>query len=287
MTKVTVYYVTGQRRSMLFAEAAFRGIRRAGYKANIQDSFKFKKVDSDIALFYGLAGNLHNIFNQYRQHKTAHAIYADLGYYHRRHGGRFNGYHKLTVDSRHPTDYFMREDMPSDRWDYLVGLGGLEIKPWRTKGSDVLIAGMSAKASHAEGLGPLEWEKEAVKKLVWHTDRKIRLRPKPNCLKSKPIPGTIWHNVRSLDHGLHDVHAVVARHSNVCVDALFAGIPVFCDEGISRDMGLSDLSRIETPYYPPNREQFAHNLAYQQWSLAEIADGSPFHYLAHIGVIPK
>lgn len=285
MTTVTVYYSPHQRRSMILAEAAFKGCKRSGYKVKILSSLHYKKVDSDYAVFYGLACGLDRVMRDYSKHKSAKALYIDLGFYHRRIGKqRYNGYHKISVDGRHPM-YLMDKDMPDDRWKQLVALGGLEIKPWRTNGEDVLIAGMSAKASAAENLGPLEWERDAVAKLIKHTDRKIRLRPKPNCTQSRPIPGTIWHNVRSLDQGLHNVHAVVARHSNVCVDALLEGIPIFCDEGISKSMGLSDLSRIEKPYYPDNRERFLCNMAYQQWRTSEIEDGSPFKYLEWMGVI--
>ena len=288
MTKATVLFSPHNRRSMILAEAAFKGLRRLGYRANIINSLHYKKVNADIAVFYGLACGLDRVMREYSEHKSARACYVDLGYYHRRlDKHRYTGYHKISVDSRHPDSYFMREDMPDDRWQQLAKLGGLEIKPWRSGGSDILIAGMSEKASRAEGLRPLEWESNAAREIAKHTKRKIRLRPKPNCLKSKPIPGTIWHDVRSLEKGLHDVHAVAARHSNVCVDALLEGIPIFCDEGISKSMGLPDLSRIEKPYYPPNREQFMHNLAYQQWRVDEFADGSPFVYLQHIGVIPK
>ena len=67
---------------------------------------------------------------------------------------------------------------------------------------------------------------------------------------------------------LKDCHAVVVHSSNVAVDALLAGVPVFCTVPCAAyRMGYADLSKIESPLYPDDREQWAWNLADQQWTL--------------------
>jgi hypothetical protein len=57
-------------------------------------------------------------------------------------------------------------------------------------------------------------------------------------------------------------------------------VPVFpLGKCAASRMGLSDLARIETPYYPGDREQFLWNLAAQQWTLDEIAAGEAWRAL--------
>lgn len=61
--------------------------------------------------------------------------------------------------------------------------------------------------------------------------------------------------------------------SNIAVDAVIAGIPVFCTgpcAGLT--MGLSDLSKIESPVRP-EREQWLYTLAANQWTFEEMKRG--------------
>ena len=52
-------------------------------------------------------------------------------------------------------------------------------------------------------------------------------------------------------------------------------MPVFvkADWATTAPMGLSDLSLIETPYYPEHRIPFLWELAERQWTLEEIGKG--------------
>jgi hypothetical protein len=62
--------------------------------------------------------------------------------------------------------------------------------------------------------------------------------------------------------------------SNAAVDAVLAGVPVFCTSPCAAyRMGHADLSKIETPHFPPDREQWAWSLAANQWTLREMASG--------------
>lgn len=280
MAKVTVFYTKGQRRSMILAEAAYNGCKRIGEDVKIMEGNKYRGVDSDYAVFYGLSGGLPKVWNDYKVH--AKAVYIDLGYYGRREGGRWDGYHKLSVNDRHPTEYFNKVQHGPERFLKL----GLEIMPWREPGEEILVAGMSYKAAACEGIKGQEWERWAIAEIMKESNRKIRFRPKPNCPRSRPIKGTLWDNRRSVVMSFENVHALVTRHSNVACDALLHGIPVFSEYGIASTMGHREVSMIETPIYPDNREQFFYDLAYCQWTRAEIERGLPFKLLKSEGVLP-
>jgi hypothetical protein len=64
------------------------------------------------------------------------------------------------------------------------------------------------------------------------------------------------------------------------VDALLAGVPVFCTAPCAaQTMGHTDPALIETPLYPDDRERWARVLAANQWTLDEMRDGACWHDL--------
>jgi hypothetical protein len=94
------------------------------------------------------------------------------------------------------------------------------------------------------------------------TDREIRVRTKE---QRKAVP---------FAQALQGAHAVVCWTSNAAVDALLAGFPVFCTAPCAAyRMGQTDLAKIECPFFPPDREQWARNLAANQWTLNEMTSG--------------
>lgn len=277
--KVTVYRISGHTRSKVITEAMFKGIRKVGDAVEFKTSAAFVPNEG-VAIFYGLAGKLsHAIKEQTEAGGTA--VYIDLGYWGRRKGGRWSGYHKIVVNSRHPTAYFQNVEHAPDR----LKTFGVHPAPWG-EGRHILVAGMGPKAAQAEGMKDREWEIEAIRVLKEHTNRPIVYRPKPNAPKCSPIEGASFSPpTQALDAVLENCHAVVTHHSNVAVDGLVKGIPAFCAEGVSLPMGTSDLSLIEEPLRPDGRKQWLANLAYCQWSVAEMATGLPWAHLKNEGLL--
>ncbi len=280
MATVAVYYAKGNKRSTLIAEAAVKGLKRIGDKVVLRTSQQYTGVIADYAVFYGLSCGLKQIMQDYIAKATA--VYIDLGYWARRYNGRYDGHHKISVNNRHPTAYFQKIQHSHQRF---LGLG-VEIKPWRKPGSNILVAGMSHKAAVAEGLAPLVWERDIINELKQYTDKPVRFRPKPNCMRSRPIPGSTWQKHKLLTVGFDDIHAVLARHSNVTVDALIEGLPVYCEEGIASVMGMSDIGQIEQAFYPDDRLQWAADAAWCQFTPEEMSEGLPWRHLKSEGIIP-
>lgn len=283
MLRVAVYRFPHSRRSSFCAEAMARGIRAVGDEVHERSMAQYPgKPDTDVAVFYGFNREL---LEDYRA-AGKKAIYVDLGYWQRE--GQ-TGHHKLGINSRHPTAYFQRKPHAPDRWNRL----NVTIHPWRTPknpNAPIIVAGMSGKGATAEGFRPEQWERDAVAQLKRHTKRPIIYRPKPNWTGSKPIEGSEYQRGDSQGRDVPSVlksgvHAVVTHHSNVAVDALLAGVPVFVADGICAPLALSDLSQIETPIYPDGREQWAYDAAYTQWTIAEMTAGVPWRHLKEEGLL--
>lgn len=278
--KVAVYVYPGSKRSELVAHSMVEGIRRAGDQPDLRHRLSYRAPDTEVAIFYGL---MKEILGGYKA-AGKKAIYVDLGYWGRHEGGRRAGYHKVAINSRHPTDYFQRRVHVPDRFNRF----GVPILPWRTKGDHVLVVGMSAKAAAAEGYGPQEWETKVIRQLNAITKRSVWYRPKPNWHDASPIQGSSF--VRGTDGDatetvLRNCHAVVTHHSNVAIDAVLAGVPVFSWDGAGKLMSCQNLDMIESPRLYAGREQFAYDLAYTQWNVAEMQAGLAWRYLREEGLV--
>jgi hypothetical protein len=258
-----------------------RGAARLNINADLRSSLTYKGIqEHDVAVFYGLAGGLDRIFRDYPE-SGRKAVYIDLGYWGRRKRGRFDGFHKLSVNARHPTDYFQARPHGSERFRS----HDVPIRPWRSSGTHIVVAGMSAKAAWAEGLQPHEWERRTIARLRQLTRRPIIYRPKPNWAEAKPIEGSTFDRLTPLESTLDRCHAVVTHHSNVAVDALLAGVPCICPHGVASLLSGHDLEQIESPPMPDGREQWAADLAWTQWSVGEMEGGAAFQYLRSEGLI--
>ena len=110
------------------------------------------------------------------------------------------------------------------------------------------------------------WEKDVITELKKHTDREIRVRYKDS-------PTTFQQD-------LVGAWAVVSSQSIGAVDALLAGVPSFCeDTSAALPMSLTDISKIETPIYPDNREEWMRSLLANQYTLEEIRSGIAYNRL--------
>jgi len=104
------------------------------------------------------------------------------------------------------------------------------------------------------------WEKDIVTELKKHTDREIRVRYKDS-------PNTF-------EQDLENAWAVVSSQSTGAIDAILKGIPSFCEStSATLPMSLTDLSKIETPFYPDNRQEWVDSLIANQYTLKEIRTG--------------
>jgi hypothetical protein len=185
-------------------------------------------------------------------------------------------------------EYKPVESAPSDRWNTL----GLEIAPWRADGAHVLIADQPVFELISEG----GWMNHVLSVLHKITNRPIRYRTHPG--HKNPDQWfekcrRIWlesggpdeqltfspGNLSKLISDLKDAWALVAYHSNSCVEAIVSGVPIFTGARSMADaVANKDLLNIENPSMP-DRRRWCNWIAYQQYSERDMVNGFPWKYL--------
>lgn len=278
--KIGIWQLAGKERSHRMALAMASGVRAMGYNPVIRMDRTYERPTERVAMFYGFQGKLPQIMDDYVSDGRT-VVFVDLGYWMRRTGGRYDGYHKVTVNARHPNAYLMDKIRSHDR----LARFGVRAERWRDEGQHIILAGMSAKSAESYGYQPEEWERWAVQELRKHTSRRIVYRPKPSWTGARPIDGAVMGPAQSLRDAFRSAYAVVTHHSNVAIDAIAAGIPAWCWDGAAALMSSQDLSQIDNPVRPKGREQWLANLAYCQWSTQEMQNGELVQFLQAEGVL--
>lgn len=263
------------------------GIRAVNPRARVQivdEAYYQGPGDAHVLVFYGLQGRLPTAFLDFALDPSRRAIYVDLGYFGRRSGGRWRGYHKVAINSRHPTSYYRTPQHPGDRFAEF----GLKPQPMTRAGRHVVLAGMSDKGARAEGFEPEEWERWAINEIRKTSERAIIYRPKPSWQGAKPIEGTLFSGRdRTIERDLVGAWALVTHHSNAAVDAALAGVPAWCWQGVGRDMASQKIGELEAPLYPSEALRLAwfHDIAYTQWGVDEMFRGLPWDHFRREGLL--
>jgi hypothetical protein len=279
--RVVIYQIPRHHRSLVVCEAMADGLKRHGINPIRRFENEYTGIEGDIAVFYGLEGRLKRLFRDYREH--AKAAYIDLGYWKRKEPkARFDGYHKIVINDRHPTEYFQRRQHDDSRSRWM----DVKIKPWNQGDGHILIAGMGDKAAEAEGYEFEQWERWCIKNLRKVCNRSIVYRPKPSCKAARPISGVGYSpKTTELSHALRDCYAVFTHHSNVAVEALCLGIPVWCWKGVAVPFASQDFTQLKRPVMKEGREQWVNDIAWCQWNTAEMRSGLAWMHLKEEGLV--
>ncbi len=155
-------------------------------------------------------------------------------------------------------------EVPRDRIDRQ----NITAAPWRTGGREIIVCPPTEYFKKAHDCH--DWLEKTLAHLRKHSDRPIVLREKPQ-------PG---EQAIPLPEALQTAHALVAHSSNVAIEAAILGTPVFVSpSSAAAPVGLTDLSRIESPVFPDRDPWLAH-LAYSQFSFEEMQSGEAWDILA-------
>jgi hypothetical protein len=264
-------YCTGHKWSSMVCKAF-----AIGAKAPIVPPFPL--LPGDMFTYGCLRGLLPTILQAQREGRTWYL--ADNGYF--KPGKNESSYFRIT---RNDLQHTGRGELPYPkhvaraRWAQLK----IPIQPWRAGGKHVLVCPPLRLAGATWGYDADEWLRVTLKTLRKHTPRELRVRLKMswNDNKTRNTAGfegsdkpTNSSMMTPMADDLIDCHAVVVRTSNCAVEAVLAGVPVFCTHSCAAEpMGLMDLAQIESPVRPEGRERWAALLASNQWSLAEMRSG--------------
>lgn len=153
------------------------------------------------------------------------------------------------------------------------------LKPWRARRTDahVVLIGQVPNDAALAGADLTAWYREAAVALAAAHRLPVTFRPHPHpdgagvCVVGTALaPGT-------LDDAFRSAYLVVTYNSNVGVLAAMAGIPtVAIDRGsMAWDVAGHDFAAVVRP----DRSEWAHRLAWCQWTLQEMASGEAWDHL--------
>ena len=241
------YYTDGIGISKEFAVAFWKGCGGKLYRE------KNMLRSGDVAMFGDIA-TWHMLQQAIKERRNW--FYGDKAYF-----GR-GMYYRITKNALQ-SDCVGNTD--PTRWNKLKK----QIKPWKT-GSKILICQQSEAFYRLNGIDRQQWLKKTIETIVNHSDRPIVIRSK-----------VMGDNTESLfEDSLDDIHSVVVYTSVAGVQAAINGIPCFATHDCaSMKFGSGDLSLIENPVKPDNREEMACVLANSQWTLDEIRNGTAWRML--------
>lgn len=207
------------------------------------------------AAFYGILRGTGEILKQCEWvHRDYY--YIDHGYFL---PGHYDGYYRITHNGRQCSGYGER---PPDRWESL----NIGLRPWRRKGKHILICPLTGAIGDFYQIDPDRWLQTISGEISRFTDRPIVVKPKTQ---------------GDLRESLKDCWCLVTHSSNAAVDALLEGVPVIT-LGESACQPVSwDFETIENSVWP-DREPWAYNLAYNQFTLDEMRNGAAWGILEEV-----
>jgi hypothetical protein len=197
---------------------------------------------------------------------------------------------KVGLNGINRTGYFGSSNNGSIRANSLE----VVCKPWRSNGDIILICGQHDKSLQWEGMPRMQqWLANTIKALRLHTERPIVFRPHPRCPVpnieyefknvTRQTPTKLVQTYDSYDISFDNVHATISYSSNPGIHSILNGVPVFVGtDSLAYDVGnsIDCFTNIETPAMP-DRQQWANDYAYTEWTLKEISQGLPLKQLTH------
>ena len=174
---------------------------------------------------------------------------------------------------------FCNDNSPPDRWQAL----GVHLRPWRRYDPTgiALIIGQVPWDTSVQNCDHLGWIKAQIVQA-----RESGLRP-----LFRPHPYAVMRGVNycadcmtaggSLESALSAASVCITQNSNVGVDAIIAGVPTIATDPGSMVWGVSarNISQIANTGHP-DRKQWANNIAYAQWTLAEMRRGMAWGHIS-------
>jgi hypothetical protein len=168
----------------------------------------------------------------------------------------------------------------------------LKVKPWRTDGEYILIAGQHDKSLQWKNMPRMSnWFLNTYDEIRKHTDRPILFRPHPRCrlehiergLKNviRQEPRHVNGTYDDFDMQFNNIWATVSYSSNPGIHSIISGVPSFVSDSslaypVANDIDF--LHDIENPLMP-DRQQWLNDYAWTEFTVEEISQGIPLKRL--------
>jgi len=270
-----VFYHSPEGRERKVAEAFAAGARALGDHCVLcGEKYQGTPVeDADGAVLIGVKGRGRLVLDSYRA-AGKFVVYLDKAFFR----ACSREYLKVSVNAFQPLEYLMSIDRPADRWEKIRSKYGLEIRPPRAGGGAVVYLGPSQKYARFHRLGDAtEYAMSVLNEVRKYTDRPFVYRPKASWNGAVPVPGALFSRPpRTLWDELKNDGVLVVHGSNASADATIEGFPVISlGPSIAQPVSGDDLSMVNgfRALSEKQREYWARQVAYCQWTLAEFYSG--------------
>lgn len=250
-------------------DALASGIGRHGVRVDRAD-YGSEVGTPDVAVLYGIGQQ--KVIDRLQAQGTR-CLIMEMGYV----GDRYK-YQSLLFGGLNGRGIHPPAPDGGKRWRRLFGD---EIKPWRHGGDYVLIVGQWHKDQSVRHLNCDAWYAKAVREAAREYGLPIVFRPHPLSDRrghSPPtMPGARVQRGPEAD-ALQGAALVVTLNSNFGVLAALAGVPVVAvdDGAMAWPVAAHEIG--ENPIRP-DRTAWAHELAFAQWTQAEMASGEAWDHL--------
>lgn len=161
------------------------------------------------------------------------------------------------------------ENCDSSRFDTMA-----KMKPWKTGGEYVLIMGQVDGDASLRGRNLMPWYESVAVLAGDYYGLPVLFRPHPVSVKRgyKIHPRhTQVCRAESIEKSMAGAAVVITYNSNSAVDAVLAGVPTIAYDAGS--MAYPVTAHAIGELIMPDRQQWANDLAWCQWSIDEISSG--------------
>jgi hypothetical protein len=279
--------IADRNRKVEVLQAFAEGARAQGASVLVQTELQV--VDCRLAVILGWVGTtIRGSHIQLRQSVIDHQ--------------RRSGQHVMPIDAScfkfvDPDSYFLRYSLDgvfyntnnyananssNSKWQQIQSKLNLNLKPWRTQGTHVLVCLQRDGGWSMKGTDMVDWTRQTVQRLRSITNRPILIRPHPkhkiNLSDLTRLPGVSESVAGStLQQDLSNAWAAVFCNSSSSVAAVLAGIPVFADDDdcVAWAVANKDLAHIESPAML-DRTQWLNDLSAAHWTDEESRNGAVY-----------
>jgi hypothetical protein len=227
-------------------------------------------VDDVPAVFFGVRPDTQQLWNLAK--KQHNFFYVDNGYF----GGLYKGreYYRVSYNALH---YQGASNPNFDRFAKF----GIQICDRETGPTVLICPPRQAWANTTVKLDCDEWLDKTFKEVRDKCSKAVMVRFKPR--SEKEARNDEAYNA------LHNKWALVTYMSNIAVEAVLQGVPIFVHEDhCAKTMGhtLDELHMLDSPWLPEKevRHEWAATLANNQWTLEEFKDGTAWKALQEASV---
>ena len=242
----------------------------------------YNDINADVNVIWSVLWNGRMARNEAVWNQTKPVIVLEVG------GIKRGTTWKVGLNGINRDAYFGDMGNSNDRATLL----NLEVKPWRTDGEYILIAGQHDKSLQWQTMPRMSnWFLNTYDEIRKHTDRLIIFRPHPRCrlehiergLKNvyRQEPRHVTNTYDDFDMGFDNVWATISYSSNPGIHSCINGVPAFVStHSLAYDVAndIDFLHHIEQPLMP-DRTQWLNDYAHTEYTIEEIAAGLPLKNL--------